>query len=306
MTLKIGLLVGREWSWPPKFIEEVVRLDAGVVADIVKLGGTRMNEPCPYTVLIDRISHEVPYYRSYLKNAVLQGVTVINNPFMRTADDKYFEASLAVKLGVAHPKTVVLPNKDYGPGIVSAESLRNLVYPLDWQGLVEYTGLPCVLKDAHSGGLKNLWICYSLDELIQHYNQSGLRTMVVQEYIKWEHYVRCLCVGQEDVLPMKYDPIERRYHVEHEHLGVELGRRIVDDSLKLVRALGYDLNSLEWAIRDGVPYAIDLMNPAPDLDVHSLTPHYFQWAVQHLAATAIKLAKQPRPPLKELRWSKWF
>lgn len=306
MPLKIGLLVGREWSWPPKFIDEVQRLGAGVVAEYAKLGGTRMNEPCPYAVLIDRISHEVPYYRSYLKNAVLQGTVVINNPFMWSADDKYFEASLAAKLGVAHPKTVVLPNKDYVPGIVPTESLRNLVYPLDWNALVEYTGLPCVLKDAHGGGWKNVAVCYSLDDVIHHYNQSGLLTMVMQEFIKWDQYIRCLCIGQEAVLPMKYDPGERRYHVEHEHLGPELGRRVVDDSLKLVRALGYDMNSVEWAVRDGVPYAIDFMNPAPDMDVNSLTPHYFQWAVQQMATTAIKLAKQPRPPVKELRWSKWF
>ena len=306
MPLKIGLLVGREWSWPPKFIEEVQRLDAGVTAEYVKLGGTRMNEPCPYAVLIDRISHEVPYYRSHLKNAALQGATVINNPFMWTADDKFFEASLAAKLGVAHPKTVVLPNKDYVPGIVPNESLRNLIYPLDWKAIVEYTGLPCVLKDAHGGGWKNVAICYSVDELIYHYNQSGLLTMVVQEFIKWEHYVRCLCVGQEDVLPMKYDPGQRKYFVEHDHLGAELGRRVVDDSLKLVRALGYDMNSVEWAVRDGVPYAIDFMNPAPDMDVNSLTPHYFKWAVEHMAAAAVKLAKRPRPQVKELHWSKLF
>src|SRR5437588_12769327 len=122
---KIGVIVGREWSWPPALIEEVNKRNLGVTAEYAKLGGTRMNEPCSYAVLIDRISHEVPYYRSYLKNAVLQGATVINNPFMWTADDKFFEASLAVKLGVAHPKTVALPNHSYVPGIVPAESLRN-------------------------------------------------------------------------------------------------------------------------------------------------------------------------------------
>ena len=138
----------------PAFIEEVNRRNEGVVAEFVKIGSTRMDEPCPYTVIIDRISHEVPYYRLYLKYAVLQGVTVVNNPFMWTADDKFFEASLATKLGVASPKTVVLPNKEYVPGIVHTESLRNLVYPLDWQGVIDYVGLPCVLKDA-LGGVKS-------------------------------------------------------------------------------------------------------------------------------------------------------
>ena len=155
--MKIGLLVGREWSFPPAFIEEVNRRQAGVTAEYVELGGTRMNEPCPYAVVIDRISHEVPYYRSYLKNAMLQGTRVVNNPFMWTADDKFFDATLAARLGVAHPKTIVLPNKDYVPGIVPTESLRNLIYPLDWHAILDHVGLPCVLKDAYGAG--NVIIC---------------------------------------------------------------------------------------------------------------------------------------------------
>lgn len=303
---KIGLIVGREWSFPPKFLDEVNGRQAGVKAEYVKLGGTRMDEPVDYVVIIDRISHEVPYYRTFLKHAVLQGVTVVNNPFMWTADDKFFEATLATKLGVAHPKTLVLPNKDYVPGIVPTESLRNLIYPLDWQGIADYVGLPCILKDAHGGGWRGVYKCHSVDELIQHYNSSGLLTMVVQEFIQWDHYVRCLCLGQDDVLPMKYDPHQRRYLVDHDHLGKELGKRIVEDSLKLVRALGYDMNSVEWAVKNGVPYAIDFMNPAPDMDINSLTPHYFDWAVTHMADMAIKLALQPRPQRKELRWSSLF
>ena len=186
MTLKVGLLVGREWSFPPAFIEEVNSRNEGVIAEYVKLGGTRMDEPCPYAVLIDRISQEVPYYRIYLKHAVLQGATVINNPFMWTADDKFFEAGLATKLGVASPKTIALPNKEYVPGIVHNESLHNLVYPLNWQAIIDYVGLPCVIKDALGGGWKDVFVCRSLEELIHHYNQFGLRTVIVQEFIEWQ------------------------------------------------------------------------------------------------------------------------
>lgn len=304
--LKVGLIVGREWSFPPAFLEEVNRRNEGVVAEFVKLGGIHMDEPCPYAVIVDRISHEVPFYRTYLKQAALQGTHVVNNPFMWTADDKFFEAALATRLGVASPKTVVLPNKEYVPGIVHNESLRNLEYPLDWQGIIDYVGLPCVLKDAHGGGWKEVYVCHSLEELIHHYDHSGLLTMVVQEFIKWDHFVRCIALGQEEVLPIKYDPRERKYHVEHDHLSPELGKRIVEDTLKLVRALGYDMNSLEWAIRDGVPYAIDFMNPAPDMDINSLTPHYFEWAVTHMADMVIRLAKNPRPQGRDLRWDTLF
>jgi hypothetical protein len=295
--LKIGLFVGREWSFPPAFIEEVKRRDEGVEAEYVKLGGTAMDEAVPYTVIIDRISHEVPYYRTYLKYAALQGAIVVNNPFMWSADDKLFGAGLAAKLGVASPKTVALPNKDYVPGIKHDESLRNLSYPLDWESIVTYVGLPCILKDAHGGGWRDVYVCRSLDELIHHYDTSGRLTMIVQEFIEWDQFVRCIALGQRDVLPIKYDPKQRKYHVEHDHLSPELGRRIVNDSLTLMRALGYDMCSLEWAVRDGVPYAIDFMNPAPDMDLYSLTPHYFQWAVSRMADMAIRLVKEARPDL---------
>jgi len=306
MTLKIGLLVGREASFPPAFLDEVRKRGNGVAAEYVKLGGTRTDEPCPYAVLVDRVSHEVPYYRSYLKHAALQGAAVVNNPFVWSADDKFFDGALAARLGVAQPRTVALPNKDYGPGVVHGESLRNLVYPLDWQGVVDYVGLPCVLKDAHGGGWKSVALCVTLDELLRHYNRSGLRTMVVQEYVKWEKYVRCLCVGQEEVLPMPYDPSQRRYIVDPGYLDSRLRDRLVGDSLRLVKALGYDMNAVEWAVRDGVPHAIDVLNPAPDLDVHSLTPTYFRWAVEHLADLAVRLAKQPRAQRQEPHWSQLF
>ncbi|HRQ38748.1 MAG TPA: hypothetical protein PLD25_12645 [Chloroflexota bacterium] len=305
MTKKIGLLVGMEWSWPPAFIDEVNKREAGVTAEFVKIGGTRMNEPGEYAVIIDRISHEVPYYRSFLKNAMLQGTHVINNPFMWTADDKFFGASLVTKLGIASPKTVALPNKDYIPGIDHQKSLRNLQFPIPWEELVDYVGgFPCVLKDAHGGGWKEVYICHDYQDLWHSYNQSGLLTMVLQEFIKWDNYIRCMCLGQEEVLVMKYDPNSRRYM--HHDLSPELYDRIVADCLTLVRAFGYDMNTAEWAVRDGVPYAIDFMNPAPDMDVNSLGYEFHRWCVEHMADLCIRLAKEPKPQVAELRWSSLF
>jgi hypothetical protein len=292
--LKVGLLVGREWSFPPALIEEVRRRDQGVEVEYVKLGGTSMDEPVPYAVIVDRISHEIGYYRTYLKHAVLQGVTVVNNPFMWSADDKLFDASLATKLGVASPKTIALPNKDYIAGIKHDESLRNLKYPLDWDAIIAHIGMPCILKDAHGGGWKEVYVCRTKEELIEHYNTSGLLTMIIQEFIEWEQFVRCMSLGQREVLCMKYDPKNRCYVPEEDHLSPELEARIKKDSLILMRALGYDMCSLEFAVRDGVPYAIDFMNPAPDMDINSLTPHYFQWVLNGMADLVIRLAKESK------------
>jgi hypothetical protein len=301
----IGLIVGREWSWPPAFIEEVHRRDAGVVAEFVTLGTPSLVDPRRYDVVVDRISHEVPFYRSWLKHAQLQGVRVINSPLMWTADDKFFEATLAERLDIRSPRTVLLPNKEYVPGIKHDESLRNLAYPLDWQGVIDHVGLPCVLKDAHGGGWRDVYVCRSLEELIHHYDHSGMLTMIVQEFIEWEEFVRCICIGRHHVAPIKYDPGERRYYEDEDYLAPGLRRRIVRQSRRLVRALGYDMNSIEWAIRDGVPYAIDFMNPAPDFDINSLGPKWFEWALHRMADVTIAMALED-PVLPKPRASALF
>ena len=99
--MKIGLLVGREYSFPPAFIDKVNQLGQphGITAEYVTLSGSPMDEPQRYKVIVDRISHEVEYYRGFLKLAVLSGTYVINNPFWWTADDKFFNYALAARLG---------------------------------------------------------------------------------------------------------------------------------------------------------------------------------------------------------------
>ncbi len=305
MTKRVGLLVGREWSFPPKFLEEVNRRNAGVTAEMVSIGAVAMDQPCPYDVIVDRISHEVPFYRTYLKQCVLEGVAVVNNPFMWTADDKLFGAALISKLGVASPKTFVLPNKDYVPGIVPQESLKNMQL-VDWEGLAREIGLPCILKDAHGGGWRDVYVCHSLEELIRRYDESGLLTMIVQEFIQFDQFVRCMCLGQEEILVMQYDPKGRRYVPDDDYLAPALKERVIRDCRTIVRALGYDMNSIEFAIRDGVPYAIDFMNPAPDMDIYSLTPKYFDWVVTHMADLVIRLAQEGRRQVEQVGWAHLF
>jgi hypothetical protein len=292
---RIGIMVGREWSWPPAFIAEVNGRNAGVTAEFVKLGGPSLDDAMQWDVVIDRISHEVPFYRTWLKHALVRGVRVVNSPLMWTADDKFFGATLAEALGIKSPKTVLLPNKDYVPGIKHDESLRNLQYPLDWQGVVDHVGLPCVLKDAHGGGWRDVYVCHTMEELLHHYNNSGMLTMIVQEFIVWDEFIRCISIGQEHVVPIKYDPRERRYHDAEDYLPAADLANIVRQTRTLVQALGYDMNSVEWALRDGIPYAIDFMNPAPDFDINSLGPKWFKWVVETMADVTIAMALEDRP-----------
>jgi len=290
---KVGLLCGREFSFPPAFIERVKTLGAkdGVTAEFVKLGGTRIDEPAKYRVIVDRISHEVEYYRGYLKHAVLQGTYVINNPFWWTADDKYFNYSVAAKLGVAIPKTVLLPQKGYPKDVdINAESLHNLEYPIDWDALLDYVGRPAILKPYSGGGWKHVYKVHTKEELWAAYDQTSPYCMTLQEFINFTQYVRCFTFGKTDILPVHYDPKDRRYIVDHEYLSAEIGERVVKDAQTINLALGYEMNTIEFAIQDGVPYAIDFLNPAPDFERDRITAFYFEQVVDKMARLVIDRA----------------
>jgi len=290
---KVGLLCGREFSFPPAFIERVKTLGAkdGVTAEFVKLGGTRMDEPAKYRVIVDRISHEVEYYRGYLKHAVLQGSYVINNPFWWTADDKYFNYSVAAKLGIAIPKTVLLPQKGYPKDVdINAESLHNLEFPLDWDGLLDYVGRPAILKPYSGGGWKHVYKVRTKEELWAAYDQTSPYCMTLQQFINFDQYVRCFTFGKTDILPVHYDPKDRRYIVDHKYLSSELGERVVKDAQTINQALGYEMNTIEFAVQDGVPYAIDFLNPAPDFERDRITEFYFEQVVDRMARLVIDRA----------------
>lgn len=290
---KIGLLCGREYSFPPAFIARVNQLGKpdGVAAEFVKLGGTRLNEPEPYRLIVDRISHEVDYYRGYLKHAVLQGTYVINNPFWWTADDKFFNYSVAAKLGVAIPKTVLLPQKGYPANVdITSESLHNLEYPIRWDDLLDSVGRPAILKPFSGGGWKHVYKVNNREELLAAYDQTSPVCMTLQQFIDFDQYVRCFTFGKTDIMPVHYDPKERRYLVDHKYLSAKLGARIVQDAQTINLALGYEMNTIEFAVKQGVPYAIDFLNPAPDFERDRITEFYFEHVVEKMARLVIDRA----------------
>jgi hypothetical protein len=262
-----------------------------------------MGEAPGYRVIVDRISHEVEYFRAYLKHAVLEGTYVINNPFWWTADDKFFNYSVARRLGVAVPRTVVLPQKAYPADIdLTSESLHNLGYPIDWDGLLDYVGRPAILKPYSGGGWRHVYKVNDRAELIDAYDRTAPYCMTLQEFIHFKEYVRCFTFGKNDITPVVYDPHQRRYIVQHDYLSPELGERIVKDAQTLNNALGYEMNTIEFAVQDGVPYAIDFLNPAPDFERDRITPFYFDLVVQRMADLVIDRALNGTP---QQTWPRW-
>jgi hypothetical protein len=304
-AMRIGLLAGREFSFPPAFLARVNEVGAphGITAEMVTWGGTKMDEPARYAVIVDRISHEVEYYRGALKQAVLQGTYVVNNPFWWTADDKYFNYSVMSRLGCAIPKTVLLPQKGYPKDVdLTPESLRNLQYPIDWDALLDYVGRPAILKPYSGGGWKHVYKVNDRKELLEAYDGTAPYCMTLQEFIDFDLYVRCFTFGQTDITPVRYDPRERRYLVDHEYLTPELGARIVRDAQTINKALGYEMNTIEFAVSGGVPYAIDYLNPAPDFERDRITGFYFDLVVDKMTALVIDRALNPDPSRSWPRW----
>jgi hypothetical protein len=304
MAEKIGLLVGWEESFPKAFIERCNKTP-GIEAELAKIGGTAERHTPRYRVLIDRISQEVKHYRFHLKCAALAGTYVVNDPFWWSADDKFFGYSVVQRAGVAVPRTVMLPQKDYIPAIDKRRSLRNLEYPLDWEKIVDYVGFPAILKPADGGGWRDVTVVKSPAELLKAYDASGTNVMTLQQFIDFEDYVRCICVGKDRILPIQYSPSRRAYIVNETDDWTDKGLldRIIEDSVKVNHLLGYDMNSVEFAIKDGVPYAIDFTNPAPDMDIWSIQEKYFHIVVDWMATMAVSLAKDgSRSMTQGYRW----
>jgi glutathione synthase/RimK-type ligase-like ATP-grasp enzyme len=303
---KIGILFGQEDSFPWAFIDRVNALGAahGLAAEAVRIDKVIQGDDTGYAVIVDRISQDIPFYRGVLKNAALNGTAVVNNPFWWSADEKFFNNCLATKIGVAVPKTVLLPSKQHPPD-TNERSMRNLAYPLDWDSIFSYIGFPAFFKPFAGGGWKNVYKLHDADEFFRAYDETGQLVMMLQEEIVFREYFRCYCIDVRDVRIMQYDPrapFHERYVRNGAPVDTRLLERVHDGVLRLNRALGYDFNTVEFAVRDGVPYAIDFCNPAPDADVNSIGEENFAWVVDAAARMAVRKALAHQPGKSSLTW----
>lgn len=304
---KIGILFGQENTFPPALIERVNVMGlTGIYAEPVQIDKVVQGEPCGYDVVIDRISQDVPFYRGWLKNAALTGTAVINNPFWWSADEKFFNNALATKIGVAVPKTVLLPSHDHPPD-TNANSFRNLAYPLDWEAIFSYIGFPAYFKPFAGGGWKNVYKLNNPDEFYKAYSETGQLVMMLQEEVQFDMYFRCYCIDQRAVRIMPYEP-RNPFHLRYQaawQTPPELLARIQRDVLTLNEYLGYDFNTVEFAVRDGVPLAIDFCNPAPDAEVTSVGQENFDWVVEAAAEMVARKARAHVAGRNNLTWGKF-
>ena len=294
----IGVVRGMETTFPDGLVHHINETygDQGIQAEFVELDAIRMDGDPRYAVILDRISHEVPFFRSYLKWAALKGTFIVNNPFWWSADDKFIDNVIAEGVGVAVPKTVILPHKEHLPN-TSESTYRNVKFPLDWDATFEYIGFPAFIKPHDGGGWRGVTKVHDSESLFEAYDASGTDCMMLQENIDYEDYFRCYGIGRESVRIMRYNPaaesVERYFDVPEHPVDQALLDRMERDVLALCRALGYDMNTVEFAVRDGIPYAIDFMNPAPDADYHSVGLENYEWVIKTMGEYLVRVAKNP-------------
>jgi len=305
---KIGVLFGKERSFPEAFIERVNSKNiSGITAEPVRIDKVMQGESSGYSVIIDRISQDVPFYRAFLKNAAISGTAVINNPFWWSADEKFFNNALATKIDVPVPKTVILPSRDL-PDDTSEESFSNLSYPLDWKGIFDYVGFPAYMKPFSGGGWKSVYRLESMDDFFQKHTETGQLVMLLQEEIQFEQYYRCYCIGGKHVRIMPYEPRNPHHlrYVADFNASPELFQLMESIVLRINHYLGYDFNTVELALRDGVPYAIDFCNPAPDAEIKSVGQENFDWVVETAANYAIERAQEQKDGMDNLTWGEYI
>ncbi|PWA05953.1 ATP-grasp domain-containing protein [Flavobacterium psychrotolerans] len=302
---KIGILYGMEDTFPQAFIDRVnSKKEKGIIAEAVSIDKVIQNKDGEYAVIIDRISQDVPFYRAYLKNAALTGTNVINNPFWWSADDKFFNNALANTLGVPIPNTVILPSSEH-PNDTTGKSFRNLKYPMDWESIFNYVGFPAYMKPYAGGGWKNVYRLENRDDFWEIHKETGQLVMMLQEEIAFTEYFRVYCLGGKAVKIMQYEPRNQphlRYVIDGPAIDKKLSATIKDYTIKLCKGLGYDFNTVEFAVRDGIPYAIDFGNPAPDAELSSVGAENFEWVVEEAANMAITAAKKQKPGKMNLTW----
>jgi len=304
---KIGILFGQERSFPMAFIERVNSKNVeNIVAEPVRIEKAIQGVSSGYAVIIDRISQDVPFYRTWLKNAALMGTAVINNPFWWSADDKYFNNCLMTQVGVPVPKTAILPSYEK-PTDTKDESFANLAFPLDWEGIFNEVGFPAYMKPYAGGGWKNVYRLENMEEFYQKHAETEQLVMLLQEEIVFDEYYRCYCIGGKHVRIMPYEP-RNPHHLRYSAdfaPSQERLKQMEEIVLRINHYLGYDFNTVELAIRDGVPYAIDFGNPAPDAERAGVGEDNFEWVVETAANYAIERALAQTDGKDNLTWGEY-
>ncbi len=258
----------------------------GMRAERVIIGGTAERHLRTHDVIFDRMSRLVPHYRSYLRAVALSGTNVVNDPFA-VADDKFFGLSMAARLGCDVPRTVLLPQKAYGPGVEPARNLGNLQFPLLWDELGHHVGFPARLLPARHTGVAPERVA-DVGGLLAAFDRTwDSPTMLQAEVAGASLHLRCICIGGERAVAVQTWPSSNGKRSADGAIS-----RAAEASLRVSRALGLDFNVVDVVVTDSRVWVVDAVDPLAHLAPHTIGADPFENVMDRLAEHLCALARR--------------
>jgi hypothetical protein len=317
-TRQIGLSLGADLCWPACYEELVKRLQLSLPAgtDTVDFAVERVRpEPFDlrykpkYDLVIDRITHWFHTTREWVKKiAIMDGVYVLNNPWMIQAAEKHTTYCAMMRLGFPIPDTALLPPKEYADEGDTGVTVRRYNKLFDLGTIGEKVGYPLFMKPYDGGAWRGVSRIADTAALHKGYDASGRQIMHLQHAVDpFDLFVRGIGIGPQ-VNCIKYDPaapLHGRYVVAADFL-TDAERLTLTRFTRVINAFFcWDYNSCESLRKDGVFHPIDFANACPDSQVTSLHYH-FPWMVKSLVKWSLFCAYSQRKVRLNPNWDPYF
>jgi len=293
------MLVGIMEYRGDRFMTDVIsRLD-GIPVEFMSFAEEKIPLERGYRVAVDRLSFRYPFLREIMKSLALSGTYVINNPFAASVTNKLVDMRLGIQLGLAFPKTIVLPDQ------AAMEESESTVAPPNLRRVAEELGFPCVLKPFDGYAWQDVYVVKSAEELQNLYSALSRRyILLAQQLIRYIDYFRVFCFDKRDVLFIRWVPkplaMGQYLYCDLSHMKDTIDR-LADLTIRFNQALDFDVNATEWCIDEsGNWWVIDAFNEVPEVIPEALPPEYYSWIVDRFAACIkdkLDPAKKNRIPI---------
>ncbi|KAA3612443.1 MAG: hypothetical protein DWQ01_04670 [Planctomycetota bacterium] len=318
VTRKIGLSLGADLCWPICFedilndLKPSVRVGGEEIrfqVDRVTIEPFDLNQPTRYDIVLDRLTHWYHTSREWIKKAVIMDrLYVLNNPWSVQSMEKQTSYCAMMKLGLPIPTTWLLPPKEYEDTPDLQPTLERYAKLFDLDEIGRKIGFPFFMKPYDGGGWVGVTKIDNESDLQQAYDKSGKFVMHLQKGIlPYEEFVRCVGVGPQ-VLTVRYDPaapLHARYTDAVDFLSADQLSELRKITLTINSFFGWDFNSCESLLQDGIWAPIDFANPCPDSQVTSLNFH-FPWLVKAKLRWALFVAATKKSMRVNLDWQPYF
>jgi hypothetical protein len=300
--MRIAVLQGRESGFCEALRERLSAIDAFRVTEL-KFAGASLDQSWDCDLIVDRASRDLPAMRSLLRQALLDGVAIVGDPFRSGLTDRFFELTVLRRLGLSVPETILLPNKDYAQPLGEAD-FGDLAYPIAWAEFLERTGVPAWLKEARreaGRGAAQIHKVHTEEELLYRFDRAGTSTVMLQADVVWERYYRVFVFGASRSIVARQDAASGLLSDPVKDLAREELRAIGDLAKRATQALGHTNNAVEIAVDRGRLCIVDASQPDPQISRECMDEALFARLVEAMVREVRRRADELRAGISDSR-----